>query len=558
MRRRTLKQIIGTFLAIAVVLVSVLAGSRIEVSAANPTVTLKVDKTEVSPGGTVVVTMGVTEAMTAAAFSAKLTLDTDVFTVAKVASNLEDVYYGDERTGQLLINWLSDANKSFVKGNALVQITLRASKDAMQAEYAIALAEAEFYILDGSRMNDVSVSADATEHKVMISNPKSQAVKDVESAIDAIGTVKLTTECLDKITTAQIAFGKLSASEKQQVENYSVLQTAINTYNRLKEEQASQDNQSKIDAVLKKFREDHARVIALSVEDVQISDQAAVMAAIADYGQQDAYIRKVLKEPEYQHFCDLNNRINSLILEEAAVKAAQEQVVGFRETYADLLKMEPNTIPTDELEIITDIKNASAVAIMTYENGFNTIAKEILKDEYAKIQALYEKCIELEILNAPEEAWITEAREAFKTKYLTLLLLTESEVTQEHISQLQEAMNELKELKPAVKGTLVNEYERLMNLLNAANMLQLSTNAEGEIQEIETVVEKIVEKIVTVETNSEGEKRVQILGLELSSGGWFGLLVFVMLSTTMILYAMPIIVSYILRKKKKEVQANVI
>lgn len=282
------------------------------------------------------------------------------------------------------------------------------------------------------------------------------------------------------------------------------------------------------------------------------------MAAIADYGQQDAYIRKVLKEPEYQHFCDLNNRINSLILEEAAVKAAQEQVVGFRETYADLLKMEPNTIPTDELEIITDIKNASAVAIMTYENGFNTIAKEILKDEYAKIQALYEKCVELEVLNAPEEAWITEAREAFKTKYLTLLLLTESEVTQEHISQLQEAMNELKGLKPVVKGTLVNEYERLMNLLNAANMLQLSTNAEGEIQEIETVVEKIVEKIVTVETNSEGEKRVQILGLELSSGGWFGLLVFVMLSTTMILYAMPIIVSYILRKKKKEVQANVI
>lgn len=558
MRRRTLKQIIGTFLAIAVVLVSVLAGSRIEVSAANPTVTLKVDKTEVSPGGTVVVTMGATEAMTAAAFSAKLTLDTDVFTVAKVASNLEDVYYGDERTGQLLINWLSDANVRLERGNALVQITLRASKDAMQAEYAIALAEAEFYILDGTRMNDVSVSVDATEHKVMISNPKSQAVKDVESAIEAIGTVKLTTECLDKITTAQIAFGKLSASEKQQVENYSVLQTAINTYNRLKEEQASQDNQSKIDAVLKKFREDHARVIALSVEDVQISDQAAVMAAIADYGQQDAYIRKVLKEPEYQHFCDLNNRINSLILEEAAVKAAQEQVVGFRETYADLLKMEPNTIPTDELEIITDIKNASAVAIMTYENGFNTIAKEILKDEYAKIQALYEKCIELEILNAPEEAWITEAREAFKTKYLTLLLLTESEVTQEHISQLQEAMNELKELKPAVKGTLVNEYERLMNLLNAANMLQLSTNAEGEIQEIETVVEKIVEKIVTVETNSEGEKRVQILGLELSSGGWFGLLVFVMLFSTMILYAMPIIVSYILRKKKKEVQANVI
>lgn len=558
MRRRILKQIIGTFLAIAVVLVSVLAGSGIEVSAANPAVTLKVDKTEVSPGGTVVVTMGATEAMTAAAFSAKLTLDTDVFTVAKVASNLEDVYYGDERTGQLLINWLSDANKSFAKGNALVQITLRASKDAMQAEYAIALAEAEFYFLDGSNMKDVSVSAESTQHKVTITNPKSQAVKNVESAIEAIGTVKLTTECLDKITTAQIAFGKLSASEKQQVENYSVLQTAINTYNRLKEEQASQDNQSKIDAVLKKFREDHARVIALSVEDVQISDQAAVMAAIADYGQQDAYIRKVLKEPEYQHFCDLNNRINSLILEEAAVKAAQEQVVGFRETYADLLKMEPNTIPTDELEIITDIKNASAVAIMTYENGFNTIAKEILKDEYAKIQALYEKCVELEVLNAPEEAWITEAREAFKTKYLTLLLLTESEVTQEHISQLQEAMNELKGLKPVVKGTLVNEYERLMNLLNAANMLQLSTNAEGEIQEIETVVEKIVEKIVTVETNSEGEKRVQILGLELSSGGWFGLLVFVMLSTTMILYAMPIIVSYILRKKKKEVQANVI
>lgn len=554
MRHRKEKRIIATFLLVVMTMICILPGMR--VMAANPQLVLTSDKATVRQGDLVTISLQVKAAgIQAAAFSANVEISTEHFIVGKVISNLENVYYGDERKNQILLNWYTDENVTFEANETLVQLQLRVSEYAEMGTYEVNLSDVEFYNIKNQK---VAVDVETEPLIITVESMKSQEVLDVESLINAIGNVtQATVEVLDKITTAQTAFSSLSAFDKALVENYTMLQDAINTYNRLKEEQEAQDSKDMVAAVLEKFRTDHAAVLALTEETVTIGDQTAVQAGITDYLGQDAYIRKLLKDNEYQKLLDLKTKINSLILEESAITVAQEQVKSFRETYQTLLATTVDMLPTDDLNLIQTLKGMAEEAIGVYQDGYNTIAKEILKENYAWIKTLYERLVELEILNAPDEEWVTEAYNAFREKYLTLLLKTSLDVTEADVSEIQNAIKELKEQRTAVKGKLSNEYEHLMNLLNAVNSQQMGTDVEVQVQKIETIVERVTEKIITVTKTEEGEKKVQVLGVEFTSGGWFGLLVFVINLMTMLLFAIPFIMSYGLRKKKEDAAKHV-
>lgn len=567
----TLKRVITAILTIAVALTSMLM--KVEVYAADtPSATLTATETTVKPGKTTKMSIQLADKVEATAFSAKITFDSDVFTVGKITADLTDVYYGDERADQLILNWVSEdlEIEKFKKNTALVTIELRVSVDAVPGKtYSIELGELEFYNEESEPVsvttsgdalvitidNEKSEAVEATEQKINISLT---AVEDLESAGSEAITATALTACLDKITEAQTAFNKLDSSEKKQVSNYTDLQNAISIYNKLLEIKASQDSASEIQSKIDNFKTTHKRVLEeLTIENVAIEDEVAVNAAVFDYVGQDAYIRKCLKE-EYQHLLNLKQQINQLISNASAEEAAEAMVAGFLSdpTVIPLLTMTPNMITDDNYEAYN---MAVELAISTYENSFNDIAKERLKNEYTLLKQLYDKCLEMEIRNAPDEAWVIEEYNAFREKYGEILAKTEIEVTADDIPILTEAIEALKELKPAVKAKLITDYERLMNLLNAANSAEMGSSAEAQIVEVEKIVEneRVVEKLVQVSVNEDGEKVVRVLGVEITSSAWFGLLIFAMLLTTMILYAMPIATRYVLRKKKEGVEKHV-
>lgn len=66
-------------------------------------------------------------------------------------------------------------------------------------------------------------------------------IQEVESLIEAIGTVSITPECLDRINNAFNAYRNLSDDQKRRVSNLSTLSDAAKKYNALKKE--TDDNQ---------------------------------------------------------------------------------------------------------------------------------------------------------------------------------------------------------------------------------------------------------------------------------------------------------------------------
>ena len=80
----------------------------------------------------------------------------------------------------------------------------------------------------------IDISDNGTYLDTKQSEVKSDAkVKAVEALIEAIGKVEYTDDCLAKIAAAEKAYDKLTATQKNQVENIGTLRAARNAYDAL-------------------------------------------------------------------------------------------------------------------------------------------------------------------------------------------------------------------------------------------------------------------------------------------------------------------------------------
>ena len=80
----------------------------------------------------------------------------------------------------------------------------------------------------------IDISDNGTYLDEKQSDVKSDAqVKAVEALIEAIGKVEYTDDCLAKIVAAEKAYNKLTATQKDQVENWGTLKAARNAYDAL-------------------------------------------------------------------------------------------------------------------------------------------------------------------------------------------------------------------------------------------------------------------------------------------------------------------------------------
>lgn len=512
------------------------------VSAAAPVISLTANVATASCGDEVQISVSSTNAVNAVAFSTEIIFSADSFTVLKATvsqQELSDTQIG-VKNGKLILNWMSNTsdNVSLPEGKWFT-VHLSVSDNAQYGDKTFSLNNTELF---DKNLNKITVQKGGDASVTVGAPQKSETVLNAENAIAAIGTVDTSDTCLMKITAAQIAFNKCSASEKKQVENYSVLEEAIRLYNTLREQQNAQENAEAVQREIDEFKAKD--ILKLTTETVEAVNLEEINKTLSEYAGKTLYIRNQLKE-EYNLL---------LALKEVALNKndAPGMVEGFLQVNSGLLALNPETFAYDEATF-RSTKAAIESAIASY-NDYNSLAQSMLNSEYEHLLKLLDRCYELETENSPEPAYVTEAYNAFRKKYLNVLFMTEGEVTDADLATIQSALNEIKKMKPAVSGKLISEYEHLMNLLAALNTAEMNYDTDiGGSAVINTVeVEKIVEKTVEVPVEVETQAGAKKLNVKMSPSSKFGIIVFVLLITAIILFAAPVVTRFILENKMRK------
>lgn len=342
------------------------------------------------------------------------------------------------------------------------------------------------------------------------------AVTNVEKLIDAIGTVVYTEDCGARIDAAYNAFMALKASQQNKVSNYDTLSRALSEYARLREQQAAQDHAAALQKEIEEFRA--LPILSKTADTVTVQDEAAVSEALSLYGSKSYYIKDQLSK-EYEKLKKLQNAIGAMLERSEAEIAAQE----FRDLNAYVLSVEKDQMPFVDVfyEKLVD-------ALGQYQNliDANSACEALLVNEYNHLMELMAEYERLQILNAPDSEEIIKVANDFLLKYARVLALTAGNLTDADIQEINDAIAEYMALPNAAKGRLINQYERLNNLIQSQNEAGGTTVVEvekpGETQTEYIYVEK---ETAPEQTPAVEQKPLTVSGIALGSRViWFFIL----------------------------------
>lgn len=447
------------------------------------------------------------------------------------------------KNGKVMLVWDSNENVSFPSGDLLkLQFKTISDENEGQKEVTLDIIEIcdEEFNTVASTVNGVKINL--KKHTV------TAAVQTTIELINNIGTVDASDECLKKITLALNSFSKLTSVEKGLVTNYSTLVEAQKRYNELKEKAEAEKNQHALDNEVKEFRQDHAEAIALTEQTAKIGDLAKVSDALNEYNTKSAYVRNKLKE-EYENLKKVKSKINQLIDDEDAKRAATELAAGYKQTYKSLIEL-----PVSNVVYEPDLKAEIESAINTYDEVFDKYAKALLTKEYEHIKLLYERYKELEIKNAPEPESVVREYTEFRSKYLSLIMTSEDSVSQNDYSLIQQAMSDYDNMSDMAKGKMASTYRHLMNLLFALNNSETEDygydDEPSTIVDTETVEKEIVKEVVKYKTKTIAGGNIGIItSFKVGNTVW---MLLVLLGISLVLFSIPTTLYFVMKKKYSE------
>lgn len=548
---------------------------------ADPGITVKTDKTAYVPGDAVVLTVSSTGAASAMAIQVDVQVDA-AFTYEKVSaanSALTGVRAG-LKDGKLSVNWINRMDGDIqIPAGDLFTVNLRVTEDAAVGTKTFTPGKIEITGADGAPTTGASPAA----FNVTVGTPvKSENVLAAEAAIDRIDLDALDTSqaSLDLITDAQLAFSQCSSAEKKLVENADKLTQAVEKYRKLKEQEAADAAaaalQQEIDAWLEDY---YAPVADKTPETVAVVDKVAVNTAMEEYTKKSAYIRSQLLE-EYEHLQELEDAIAVLEAQMAEETYADTFVPVFLDTYAGILNTPLDSVVYEDEESFEQIGSTIQEAMDFYNEILNEVGQARVAEEYSHLEALLERWNEVALENTPDTPGTLKAYNDFRNKYMDLLMKNPDDVTMEDLPMIQQAISEIKSMKPAVSGKLINEYEYLMELLNTLN-----GGGSGAIGDIvipdfnvpDLNVPDLPETglpgsdvsttpngngsgttgggVQNMDTQTAGESEGGIFTkLTVSVGDAFAVIVLILLLTAVVLYLMPRCVNLIVRKKMERRQ----
>lgn len=352
----------------------------------------------------------------------------------------EDAYYFDPDTGEatfVFIKLIDDTvtdiysfNKRVVvdgsvKTELLINSIGTVGYDAATLA-AIEAAEASYALLTASEKASVSNYSVLTAARATYDAFADNAAADaVEVLIDAIGTVDVTDACKDKIEEAEAAFTSLTLTQRELVDNYTILTTARAAY----------------DALVNAAQADEAEELIAAIGTVDASDEckAKIEAAEAAYAQLSDE-QKLLVENR-DALASARETFNSLVNSASAenvdalimsigvvdttneckdkIEEAEDAYAALSPTQKDLVlnygilttaKASYNQLVTDETRLnnfrqfvaeigTVDATTACKNRIESAEEAYielNAIQKELVTSEYAtlaSVRAAYNKLV---------------------------------------------------------------------------------------------------------------------------------------------------------------------
>lgn len=531
------------------------------VLAANePVVGMSVNKTSVTPGEEVLLTLKLDKAVKIMAFQIDIEMTSGTFVLEKVDALVSSLNgtYGGTKDGKLSVNWISDnlTDTTIQQGDALrVRMRVLEKAELGSKTFSIKYLEASNGKLEYITLNkgqDVTVE--------VVSSAKSQNVINAENEISKINLDAITAspESLELITNAQVAFSKCSAAEKKLVSNAALLTEAVQKYNKLKEQQAQEEAAEKVRKEIAEYLEQYYNPVASRTpETVTLQDKVAVNDAMKEYTKKSAYVRSLLNA-QYEHLKELNEAIKKLEKEASDKTYADTFVPIFLENNKDILSMAVDSVTYEGEEAFTQLQQKIADAISFYNDVLNDVGRNRVKSEYKHLEELWKKCEEVAAENIPETQGTIKAYNAFRDKYMDILMKSPDEVTMNDLQKINEAISEIKSMKPAVSGKLINEYEYLMELLSVLNGTGsaddwgtgdtgwLGDDLAGQLGNTTDTPENIgvVQETTTKEAEAARKTKVSV-----SVGDTFAIIVFTLMLTAAFLYALPVLVKYVVNKK---------
>ncbi len=555
--------ILSMILSVCTVPTSVLA-------AGTPAIEMSFDKTSYVYGGEVLLTLRMTEAAGIAALQVDIDMEGNTFVLEKLEildPSLEGAMAGT-KGNRLSVNWiaggLSDVS---VQPGDVFRLRMRVRETAASGNKMFSVSNIEAY---NSKMDAVAVEKGKNTSVEVKAAAKSQNVINAENEIAKINLDAITTskESLDLITNAQQAFSRCSAAEKKQVSNADVLNAAVKKYNALKEEEAKADAEAKIQQELADYRNNYYNEFASTTpETVKLADKAGITAAIKEYTKKSSYVRSLLK-PEYDHLKELEAAVKVLEEKASAESYADTFVPVFLENNKDILNMPVDSITYEDENVFGQLQSKIADAIDFHNTILNDVGRGRVTKEYQHLLALAEKCEEIAVENTPDTPGVTAAYNGFRDKYMDLLMKSPDEVTMEDLDAINSAISEIKNMKPAVSGKLLNEYEYLMELLSTLNGTGAGDNwpddnwPDDNWSELPGDDVTVPGEVVTPpnglspggDSNQNGENSKndgRKTKVNVTVGDAFAIILLVMLLTTVLLYLIPTIVKFILKKKQE-------
>ncbi|MBQ2236927.1 MAG: hypothetical protein II317_02335 [Clostridia bacterium] len=503
---------------------------------------LRASSTVVQKKQNFIISFGAANSGDIAALHIELLYDSAAFTIVQTEIKNEqfsDMIVDTNTAGKVIMIWDNKENVAFSGDMLTVEYNVNLSATASDKAFSLTVKD-----LFDDTFKYLEYSAGTAT--VTILDEISSAAKAVIEKIDAIGTVTSSADCLLKINDALAAFNKLTAAEKQQVNNYAVLSDAQYQYQLLKEQEDAKEAQEQYKAAVEAFRS--KPIFSKTVDTVAAGDLTEILAAQAEYKEMEAYLRKLLL-PEKELLDTLKEKASALQAEQTAKENASTNAAAFRANFASLLDTPVTAVILDD-----SFKGQLDVALDTLEM-LDEPTQALLTEEETHLNAMLKRYVELQKQAEPESAELIEAANAFQTKYRSILIKDASDLTEEDELLIEEAIAEYRSFGYELRGKLLNEFETLNNLLFESATQDIVTDSEGTIievveKEVINEVVKEVEKVVTKEVNKVKYPTTEI---QTSNGMHKTIIIlYALLLVSLLIFSVPTVTYVLLNKKYKK------
>lgn len=308
------------------------------------------------------------------------------------------------------------------------------------------------------------------------------------------------------ITAAETAYGVLTPSERLTIsDSYQKLVNVIKLYRDCKREIEIFDSESEVN----NYKAQHSAILSKTQETVQISDKAAVQAAIEGYNN-SSYAAKVLLHNEINLLKRLLSRIEALESDDSPsiIKRIKEETIpAYKKAYEGILNFTDSDLNEENAfnEEIMKVVNAAYEDLntqMMIDEGYEYLYQELF-DKISNIKNTLDKIAGRSSKYPNVTRFNSDFKDLKKKTPETITLLDRDEIMQAYYLIGMMSADELNELGQDI-------VDKINAMVTAIGALELDSSGDSDGAEPEIIENTVIQEVISV--ISGGKETVYVPG----------------------------------------------